>query len=134
MNATKLYSTAAVSRADTNRVEVDGADPGSLVIAEPVELGGSGGGWDPERLYAAALATCLHQSLVLVASTGGHDTTGSTVRAEVSLGASGAEAYELDAHLVVEIPEVAGAEARRGLVDQAVGHCPLAGGWTVTIA
>ncbi|GGS55113.1 MULTISPECIES: OsmC family protein [Actinokineospora] len=132
MNGTKLYSTAAVSR-DGGRVEVDGAEPDSLAIVQPAELGGSGGGWDPERLYAAALATCLHQSLVIVASSGGHDTSGSSVRAEVTLGESGAEAYDLRARLVVALPNV-DTDDRRQLVDQAVGHCPLAGGWDVSLA
>jgi lipoyl-dependent peroxiredoxin len=132
VNATKLYTTAAVSR-DDNRVEVDGADPGWLPIVEPAELGGQGGGWDPERLYAAALATCLHQSLVLIASGGGHDLAGSAVRAEISLSKRGAEVYDLTAELTVDLPGVADQGTRRAVVDQAVDHCPLAGGWQVTV-
>lgn len=127
----KLYSTAAVSR--DGRVEVDGAEPTALVVTQPVELGGSGGGWDPERLFAAALATCVHQTLVLIASSGGHDTEGSTVRAEVSLSERGAARYDLDARLFVELPNVTDDEQRRTLVDRAAQHCPLANGWEVSI-
>ncbi|MFJ6674670.1 OsmC family protein [Actinosynnema sp. NPDC091369] len=126
---TKLYSTAAVSR--DGRVEVDGA---ALTVTQPAELGGTGGGWDPERLFAAALATCLHQSLVLTASSGGHDTGGSAVRAEVSLSAHGAQQYDLTARLFVELPNVTDEGQRRTLVDRAAQHCPLADGWEVSVA
>ncbi|MFD1146481.1 OsmC family protein [Saccharothrix hoggarensis] len=129
---TKLYSTAAVSR--DGRVEVDGAEPTALAVTQPAELGGSGGGWNPEGLFAAALATCVHQSLVLLASSGGHDTHGSAVRAEVSLSEHGAQQYEINARLFVELPNVADAEQRRTLVDQAAQHCPLADGWEVSLA
>ncbi|QQQ74123.1 OsmC family protein [Saccharothrix sp. 6-C] len=128
---TKLYSTAAVSR--DGRVEVDDAEGTALAVTQPVELGGSGHGWDPERLFAAALATCLHQSLVLTASSGGHDTEGSAVRAEVSLSAHGAQRYDLDARLVVELPNVTDDAQRRTLVDRAAQHCPLANGWEVSV-
>jgi osmotically inducible protein OsmC len=123
-----LYSTAAISRADSRNVRVEGADPPALSIADPRELGGSESGWDPERLYAAALATCLHQSVVLVASAGDVDTTHSAVRAEVQLSERGAERYEVEAHLTVELPDIPDQNRRRELLDQAVRHCPLVKG------
>ncbi|MFD0203330.1 MULTISPECIES: OsmC family protein [Saccharothrix] len=133
MDTRTLYTTSAVSRADSRRVEVEGAEPGGLAIVEPPELGGRGDGWDPERLYAAALATCLHQSLVVLASTEGKDTTGSVVRAQVRLGDHGAQSYTIDARLVVELPNVRDPDRRRELVDRAAQHCPLAGGWDVSV-
>ncbi|MFE9749466.1 OsmC family protein [Saccharothrix saharensis] len=129
---TKLYSTSAVSR--NGRVEVDGAEPTALTVIQPVELGGSGGGWDPERLFAAALATCVHQSLVVIASSAGHDTEGSAVRAEVTLSGHGAQQYDLDARLVVELPNITDDDRRRTLVDRVAQHCPLVNGWEVSVA
>ncbi|MGZ3145351.1 hypothetical protein ACVDFE_25805 [Lentzea chajnantorensis] len=68
----KVEEVEAVSRND--EVEVSGS---ALPVGD--------GSWDPEKLYAAALATCLHQAVVLAASTGDLDTTGSAVRARVAL-------------------------------------------------
>ncbi|TQM78685.1 organic hydroperoxide reductase OsmC/OhrA [Saccharothrix saharensis] len=127
----KLYNTAAVSR--NGRVEVDGAEPTALPVIQPVELGGSGGGWNPEHLFAAALATCVHQSLVLLASSAGHDTEGSTVRAEVTLSGHDAQQYDLAARLVVELPNITDHEQRRTLVDRVARHCPLANGWEMSV-
>ncbi|MFC6093189.1 OsmC family protein [Saccharothrix sp. BKS2] len=127
--ATNLYSTTAVSNAGSVRVD-DSAD---LPVAAPTELGGPGGGWNSEQLYAAALATCLHQSIVLMASSAGDDTSGCVVSAGVSLRHEGAEKYDVDARLKVELPNVP-EQRRQELVDLAISHAPLIGGWPVTVA
>ncbi|GAA3462660.1 OsmC family protein [Saccharothrix longispora] len=126
--ATNLYSTTAVSGPGAVRV-----DDSELPVAAPPELGGPGGGWNSEQLYAAALATCLHQSIELIASSGGDDTSGCTVSAGVTLRHEGAEKYDVEARLKVELPNVP--ESRRqDLVDLAVSHAPLIGGWPVGVA
>ncbi|MFI9011858.1 OsmC family protein [Actinosynnema sp. NPDC053489] len=119
---TGLYTARAVSRDDA--VSVEGATPDRLAVHSPGELGGPDGGWNPERLYAAALATCLHQSLVLVSSSAGVDTADASVRAEVTLRTDDGGAYHLDAALRVDLP---GADpgARERLVGLAAAHCPM---------
>jgi lipoyl-dependent peroxiredoxin len=128
----QLYTTTATSSADA--VRVDNADPAELRVAAPRELAGQGGGWNSEQLYAAALATCLHQSIVLIASSGGDDVRECGVTASVSLRHVGPEKYDLDARLVVELPGVADDRRRQDLVDLAVSHAPLIGGWPVKVA
>ncbi|GAA1313134.1 OsmC family protein [Saccharothrix xinjiangensis] len=127
--ATNLYSTTAVS--NSGSVRVDGT--ADLPVAAPTELGGPGGGWNSEQLYAASLATCLHQSIVLIASSAGDDTSDCAVSAGVTLRHEGAEKYDVDARLKVELPNVP-EQRRQALVDLAVSHAPLIGGWPVTVA
>ncbi len=93
---------------------------------------GSGDNWNPERLYAAALATCLHQAVVVVASTSDLDTTGSVVRGQVKLIHETALDYSVDARLSVSLPEIPPAR-RQSVLDQAVTHCPLVNGWPLEL-
>ncbi|GGP54563.1 OsmC family protein [Saccharothrix coeruleofusca] len=130
-SATQLYTTTAVSTRAS--VRVDDAEPAELAVAAPRELAGPGGGWNPEQLYAAALATCLHQSLAVIASSAGDDLTGCQVTAGVSLRHEGTQTYDLDARLKVELPGVP-EERRQDLVDLAVSHAPMIGGWHVAVA
>jgi len=112
------------------QVRVAGVEPETLSLVGDGE--GAGQSWNPERLYAAALATCLHQAVVLAASTGGFDTEDSAVRAEAKLFHDTAQGYSVDARLSVSLPGVP-AERRQGVVDQATHHCPLVNGWTVEV-
>ncbi|ANZ43343.1 hypothetical protein BBK82_37350 [Lentzea guizhouensis] len=95
-------------------------------------VGDGDGAWDPEKLYAAALATCLHQAVVLAATTGDLDTSGSAVRARVTLNHENAQDYSIDAKLSITLPNVPG-DRRADLLDQAVRHCPLVNGWSVDL-
>jgi lipoyl-dependent peroxiredoxin len=52
----------------------------------PPELGGHGGGTNPEELFALGYAACYQSALALVARREKVDTSGSTVHAEVSVG------------------------------------------------
>ncbi|WP_410665361.1 OsmC family protein [Amycolatopsis sp. lyj-84] len=107
-----------------------GAGPGGLSMADDQD--GSGDGWNPERLYAAALATCLHQAVVVVASTSDLDTTGSVVRGQVKLIHETGLDYSVDARLSVSLPEIPQTR-RQSVLDQAVIHCPLVNGWPVNL-
>lgn len=132
MTEQSLYRTTAVSDAASGRVRVDGAEPASLPVAAPDALGGPGRAWNPEALYAAALATCLHQSLVLVASERGCDTSGSAVSATVTLRREGGHGYAIDAALEVRLPGVTDEGGRREVVELAKARCPLADGFGVS--
>lgn len=127
-----LYTAEAVSY--NGAVSVDGASPDRLTVRASQELGGPDGGWNPERLYAAALATCLHQSIVLVGSTTGADTGGSAVHAEVTLREHRAESYKMDAAMHVELPGVADAATRERILAQATTRCPLVDESQVTVS
>ncbi|HEX5568602.1 MAG TPA: OsmC family protein [Streptomyces sp.] len=117
-----LYSAQARSRHGTGRVDVSGRD--SLPVSSPSELGGSGQGYDPEQLYAAALATCLHQALVIAATEVGADPSGSEVTARVRLSNPGAQHYAFDSTAEVRLP--AAEDQRERIIAQALRICPIA--------
>ncbi|MDT0382733.1 OsmC family protein, partial [Streptomyces sp. DSM 42041] len=100
-----LYTTTATSLHGPDRVEFSDAEGRSLpVVAPPAPGGHDGEVWAPEQFYAAAIATCLHQAIAVVASEIGADLAESRVAAEVQLEHSGALRYSLRTRVVVELP------------------------------
>ncbi len=91
---TRIQTAAATSRGGA--VDIEGADALTVVAA------GEGDGLTAEHLYAAALATCLHQAVVLTASERGVDAEGSSVTVEVTLTHDGAQEYGLAAVLALD--------------------------------
>ncbi|HZG05941.1 MAG TPA: OsmC family protein [Streptomyces sp.] len=116
-----LYSAQARSRHGTGRVDISGRD--GLPVGAPEELGGSGQGYDPEQLYAAALATCLHQAVVIAATESGVAPSGSEVTVRVRLSNSGAQNYTFDATADVSLP--AAGDQRERVVARALRICPV---------
>jgi Ohr subfamily peroxiredoxin len=89
----------------------------------PKELGGPGGGTNPEQLFAAGFAACFESALGVVARRLKTDITGSSVTAHVTLGSVEGGLYGLRVALVAELPDV-DAETARQLVDRAHQVCP----------
>lgn len=52
----------------------------------PVELGGAGGGTNPEQLFAAGYAACFHGALSLLATKAKINVTGASVEVSVAFG------------------------------------------------
>jgi lipoyl-dependent peroxiredoxin len=101
-------------------------DDGKLevVVAPPVEMGGSGKGTNPEQLFAAGYAACFHSALKLVARKTRQDADGSTVTAEVGIGPiNGGAGFGLEVALEVSLPGVDRAVAEE-LVAKAHEVCP----------
>jgi lipoyl-dependent peroxiredoxin len=101
-------------------------DDGKLdvVVAPPVEMGGSGKGTNPEQLFAAGYAACFHSALKLVARKTRQDADGSTVTAEVGIGPiNGGAGFGLEVALEVNLPGVDRAVAEE-LVAKAHEVCP----------
>jgi len=95
-----------------------------LELRMPPELGGHGGGTNPEQLFAAGYAACFHSALKLVARKARQDSDGSTVTAEVGIGPiNGGAGYGLQVELVVSLPGVERAVAEE-LVAKAHEVCP----------
>ncbi|GAA2403688.1 OsmC family protein [Streptomyces glaucosporus] len=117
-----LYSAQAHSRHGTGRVDVSGR--AGIPVGAPSELGGSGQGYDPEQLYAAAVATCLHQALVIAATQSGVDPSGSEVTARVRLGDGGAQHYTFDTTAEITLPSADG-DQRERVIAQALRICPV---------
>jgi osmotically inducible protein OsmC len=94
-----------------------------VVVAPPAELGGTGNGTNPEQLFAAGYAACFQSAMMTVARRLRVDTTGSTVTAEVGLGAIPGGAFGLQVALVVSLPGLDN-DVAQDLVEKAHQVCP----------
>ncbi|MFF0268522.1 organic hydroperoxide resistance protein [Kribbella sp. NPDC004536] len=102
-------------------------DDGKLdvVVAPPAEMGGTGKGTNPEQLFAAGYAACFHSALKVVARRERQDVEGSTVTAEVGIGAiNGGAGYGLEVALVVSLPGIEDRAVAEDLVAKAHQVCP----------
>jgi Ohr subfamily peroxiredoxin len=103
------------TRTDDGLVDLD--------LAVPKEMGGPGGGTNPEQLFAAGYAACFHGALKLVAGQQEATFTDSAVTAEVGIGPDGAGGFALEVTLRVELGGVDQAAAEQ-LVEAAHRVCP----------
>ena len=92
-------------------------------LRPPKEMGGTGGATNPEQLFAAGYAACFQSALGVVGRRAGTDTSGSTVEADVTIGAIHGGGYGLAVKLRVTIPGVDPAKAR-SLTEAAHQVCP----------
>ncbi|GIH17872.1 organic hydroperoxide resistance protein [Rugosimonospora africana] len=119
-----LYTAEANSIGDGRSGKVattDGLFEADLAV--PVEMGGPGGGNNPEQLFAAGYAACFHSALRLVGRREGADVEGSEVTARVGLGPNGSGGFALTVQLLVHLPGVEHDQAQR-LAEQAHQVCP----------
>ena len=120
-----LYTAEALASGegrDGTAVTTDGKL--NVVLANPVELGGSGEGTNPEPLFAAGYAACFHSALRLVGRQQKADLTDSAVAARVHLGALGdGSGYGFAAEIEVALPAV-DRETAEALVAKAHEVCP----------
>lgn len=117
-----LYVTTATADGGvTGRVKSsDGAI--DLPLTVPKEMGGPGGGTDPEMLFAAGYAACFNMSLQMATRKTGV-TIKSSVTAGVSLSALGNSEFALGVVLHVKIEGVDRDTAQQ-LLEQAHEICP----------
>ncbi len=94
-----------------------------LDVRPPKELGGPGGGTNPEQLFAAGYAACFQGALGVVARREKVDTSGSVVTGKVTLGSIAGGAFGIAVELEVSIPGVDKARAEE-LVEAAHQVCP----------
>ena len=94
-----------------------------LDIRPPAELGGSGGGTNPEQLFALGYAACFQSATGVVARRMKVDTSGSEVTGRVTIGTIGNGGFGLAVELDVHIPGVDEATAQK-IVDGAHEVCP----------
>ncbi|MGI5519538.1 organic hydroperoxide resistance protein [Micromonospora sp. CA-259024] len=119
-----LYTASATASGDGRDGHVETSDGTfTLDLAVPKEMGGAGGGANPEQLFAAGYAACFHGALRLVARRAKADVTGSVVGAEVGIGPNGSGGFGLTVQLVVDLPAVPRDTAEQ-LVEQAHQVCP----------
>ena len=94
-----------------------------LVLAIPVELGGSGEGTNPEQLFAAGYAACFHSALQRVGHQAGANVSDSAVGARVGIGPTDGDGFGLAVTLEVSLPHLPRAEALE-LTEKAHQICP----------
>ncbi|MEZ0164876.1 OsmC family protein [Kineococcus sp. LSe6-4] len=101
------------------------SDDGALTLEvhEPTALQGSGEGTNPEQLMAAALGSCLLESLRIAATSAGGSTEGASVEARTTLSSGEGAGYSARYDLSVTLPDAGGdAEA---VLAQALTICPF---------
>lgn len=94
-----------------------------LDIRPPVELGGPGGGTNPEELFALGYAACFQSAMGVVGRRMKVDTSDSEVTGRVTLGTIDGGAFGIAVELDVHIPGV-DAETAESVVERAHEVCP----------
>jgi lipoyl-dependent peroxiredoxin len=119
-----IYTATAHSTGDGRNGHV-GSDDGfiDLDLHIPTEMGGPGGGSNPEELFAAGYAACFHSAMKLVAGQQKLDVDGTEVSASIGIGPLEGGGFGLSAALVIYAPKLDQATAQ-SLVEAAHQVCP----------
>ena len=94
-----------------------------LDIRPPVELGGPGGGTNPEELFALGYSACFQSAMGVVGRRMKVDTSDSEVTGRVTLGTIDGGAFGIAVELDVHIPGVDDETAQQ-VVERAHEVCP----------
>jgi Ohr subfamily peroxiredoxin len=92
-------------------------------IRIPAELGGEGGGTNPEQLFAVGFASCFESALEAVARRQRLETGAIAIDSKVMLRAGEDRSFVIAAELHVSLPELEGEQAVE-LVRSAHRVCP----------
>jgi osmotically inducible protein OsmC len=103
-------------RTDDGVLEVD--------LRMPSEMGGEGGGTNPEQLFAVGYASCFESALKLVARRERLQADDVSVESAVTLTPTQDRAFELSVELDVTLPSVDDADEAVRLVELAHKVCP----------
>jgi Ohr subfamily peroxiredoxin len=109
------------------RVEGHGkTDDGALEVdlRRPKEMGGEGGGTNPEQLFAVGYAACFESALGAVARRQKVEVADVAVDSSVSLIPTEERGFKLGVELTVTLPSVEDREQAVALVQAAHGVCP----------
>jgi lipoyl-dependent peroxiredoxin len=94
-----------------------------LDLRPPVEMGGPGGGTNPEELFALGYGACFQSAMGVVGRRMSVDTSSSEVTARVTIGTIAGGAYGLAVELDVLIPGIDHETAEK-VVESAHQVCP----------
>jgi lipoyl-dependent peroxiredoxin len=122
--AKTLYTAEATitgGRADGHGKTTDGALEVDLRL--PTELGGQGGGTNPEQLFAVGYAACFEGAIGAVARRQKLEAGDVTIDSQVSLHPNDSRGFDLSVQLDVTLPSVEG-DAAVELVKAAHHVCP----------
>ncbi len=119
----KLYTAEATTKGGRNGHSETSDGTLKLDFAVPKEMGGPGGGVNPEQLFACGYSACFGSALDLVAKRHKKTLNDIQVTARVSIGPREKGGYELGVDLDVRLPGIQRAEAE-ALVAEAHQVCP----------
>jgi osmotically inducible protein OsmC len=108
--------TEGHGRSDDGALEVD--------LRIPSEMGGPGGGTNPEELFAVGYAACFEGALGVVARRAKADTGDVAIDSEVSLSPDGKGGFLLGVGLNVTLPGIEEQATAIDLVRAAHAVCP----------
>jgi lipoyl-dependent peroxiredoxin len=94
-----------------------------LDVRVPAEMGGPGGGTNPEQLFALGYSACFHSAIKFVAARDKLDTTDSEVSATVGIGMAESGGFGLAVELDVVLPAL-DRDTATALVARAHEVCP----------
>jgi lipoyl-dependent peroxiredoxin len=123
--ANTLYTAEAHvtgGRAEGHGRTSDGALEVDLRL--PTEMGGPGGGTNPEELFAVGYAACFEGALGVVGRRAKADTADAAIESKVSLSPDGSGGFILGVELDVTLPSVSDADSAVELVRAAHKVCP----------
>jgi lipoyl-dependent peroxiredoxin len=120
-----LYTAEAQvtgGRAEGHGRTSDGALEVNLRL--PTEMGGSGGGTNPEQLFAVGYAACFEGALGVVARRVKAETGDVSIDSKVSLSPDGKGGFLLGVELDVTLPSVTDSASAAEIVRAAHEVCP----------
>jgi lipoyl-dependent peroxiredoxin len=105
------------------------SDDGQLDVQlrAPAELGGEGGGTNPEQLFAVGYAACFESALSLIARRERAEVGDVSIDSRVMLVPTEDRGFTLGVSLDVTLPQVDDAELAARLVGAAHAVCPYSG-------
>ncbi|HEX4363074.1 MAG TPA: organic hydroperoxide resistance protein [Solirubrobacteraceae bacterium] len=120
-----LYTAEATvtgGRAEGHGRTSDGAL--DVQLRTPAELGGEGGGTNPEQLFAVGYAACFESALGVIARREKVEAGDASIESRVSLLPDGGGGFKLAVALDVSLPQVQDAAQAAHIVAAAHHVCP----------
>lgn len=120
-----LYTAEATvtgGRADGHGTTTDGALEVDLAL--PAEMGGEGGGTNPEQLFAVGYAACFEGAVAVAARRAKVETGEISIGSHVTLTPTSSGGFALGVALDVSLPAVDGPGEAAELVKAAHQVCP----------
>src|SRR5438105_799251 len=93
-------------------------------LRTPAEMGGGGGGTNPEQLFAVGYAACFEGALGVVARRERAEVGDASIDSKVSLVTTEERGFNVAVQLDVSLPQVEDPEAAKRLVAAAHQICP----------
>jgi osmotically inducible protein OsmC len=115
-------ATVTGGRADGHGVTNDGAL--EIDLRTPVEMGGPGGGTNPEQLFAVGYAACFEGALGVVGRRERAEVGDVTILSRVSLVTTEERGFNVAVELDVRLPQVSDPEQAVRIVAAAHEVCP----------